>query len=385
MSTERLQSTLKKCKKLDFVILFLMLAFLCISTFAIYSATKDTSYAGLHRHNVGMFFVFSIIMIALSLTDYRMYVHHLSYPLYGIGLFFLVLVLLFGDSINGSQRWLGFGAMKFQPSELLKIFLILILAKVLAKKNGENLELVRDVGLIGIITFIPFLLVLKQPDLGTSLVFLCIGAGMLWVGNVRLTHVILACSAFIGSLAAITSLYFVNFNFFSKIVKEHQLHRIQTFLDPASDPDKGWHVLNSKTAIGSGELFGKGFTEGKYVQGGFIPYAYSDSIYVVIGEEFGFLGSVALLFLYFLLIYRMVNIALHCTELSGVYIIAGVISMLVLQIFENIAMHIGMMPLTGISLPFISYGGSSLLINMVALGLVLSVRIHQFTFSFLDT
>lgn len=374
----------KKLRRLDIPILALIICLFFISTAAIYSATKNTHYVGLHINNIVMFIVFFVLMVIIAVSDYRTYTNNYSYLLYGIGVVLLVSVLLFGETLNGSKRWIGFGTMKFQPSEMFKLFLILAIAKVLAKKDGEPLELLRDVGTVGIMTLIPFLLVLKQPDLGTSIVFLCIGAGMLWVGNVRFLHVILGGGAFISIVVSLISLYFVNFDIFSKVIKGHQLQRIQTFLDPTSDPDSGWHVLNSQTAIGSGKLLGHGFTNGTYVQSGFIPYAYSDSIYVVIGEEFGLLGSMILLLLYFLLIYRMVNIALDCRELSGVYIIAGVIAMLVLQIFENIAMHVGIMPLTGISLPFISYGGSSLLINMMAIGLVLSVRVHESKFTFID-
>ncbi|CEH30159.1 cell division protein FtsW [Aneurinibacillus migulanus] len=374
----------KKLKRLDIPILVLITCLFFISTAAIYSATKNTHYVGLHINNIVMFVMFFVVMVVVAVSDYRTYTNNYSYLLYGIGLLLLISVLLFGETINGSKRWVGFGPMKFQPSELFKLFLILVIAKVLARREGESLELLRDVGSVGIITIIPFLLVLKQPDLGTSIVFLCIGAGMLWVGNIRFSHVVLGGAAFMSAVVSLISLYFINFDAFSKVIKGHQLQRIQTFLDPTSDPDSGWHVLNSQTAIGSGKLLGHGFTNGTYVQSGFIPYAYSDSIYVVIGEEFGLLGSMLLLLLYFLLIYRMVNIALDCKELSGVYIIAGVIAMLVLQIFENIAMHVGIMPLTGISLPFISYGGSSLLINMIAIGLVLSVRVHQSKFTFID-
>lgn len=166
-------------------------------------------------------------------------------------------------------------------------------------------------------------------------------------------------------------------NLFSKFIKPHQLGRIQTFLDPTSDPDKSWHVLNSIKAIGAGQMYGEGFGKGVFIHKGFIPYDYADSIFVVIGEEFGFMGIAILLLLYFLLIYRMIRIAMESSDMTGTYIVIGVISMLTLQIFENIAMHTGLMPLTGIALPFISYGGSSLLTYLLLIGLVLSVKKHQ--------
>jgi rod shape determining protein RodA len=196
---------------------------------------------------------------------------------------------------------------------------------------------------------------------------------MLWIGKVKASHMIIGVGAITSIIAGITALYFYNLSLFSKIVKPHQLNRIQTFLNPSSDPDHSWHVLNSIKAVSSGQLSGEGFRHGRMIQSGFIPYDYADSIFVVIGEEFGFIGSSLLLLLYFVLIYRMIKIALDCEDLAGSYVVIGVISMFLLQIFENVTMQTGLMPLTGIALPFISYGGSSLLTNMISIGLVLSI------------
>jgi rod shape determining protein RodA len=158
----------------------------------------------------------------------------------------------------------------------------------------------------------------------------------------------------------------------------HRLDRIQTFVDPDSaSADAKYQVANSMRAIGSGSLFGEGFKQGDSVQKGFIPYPYSDSVFVVIGEEFGFVGASLLLLMYFLLIYRMIYIAIQVTDRVGSFIIVGIVSMYVFQVFENIGMLIGIMPLTGITLPFVSYGGSSLLINMLSIGLVMSIQVHQ--------
>lgn len=367
---------LNKFKNLDYPVLGILICFMAASTMIIFSATSGTKYNGLHINNLVTFALLFIVMLGISLIDYRIWVRYLPYALYGLGIALLLFVMFKGMTINNSKRWINLHFVLFQPSELMKVFVILVVAKLLAKRKGEPLRFFHDLVPIGLIVVVPFLFVLQQPDMGTSIVFVAIFLGMLWVGNVRKLHALAGIISFAVIIASLTGLYFYKFDLFSKIIKPHQLHRIQTFLDPASDPDQSWHVMNSKIAIASGQLYGEGFKSGHFVQKGYIPYDYADSIFVVIGEELGFVGAAALLLFYFLLIYRMIIIAMDCKNLAGSYMIVGVVSMLTLQIFENIAMHIGLMPLSGIALPFISYGGSSLLTNMIAMGLVLSVKMH---------
>ncbi|WP_312876205.1 FtsW/RodA/SpoVE family cell cycle protein [Paenibacillus alginolyticus] len=372
-----------RARKLDFVIIAILICFMVISTIMIYSATNNTKFAGLHVNNLVMFAAMFVPMLLLAVLDYRDIIRHLSVILYVIGILLLIFVMFKGMNINGSQRWINLHFMQFQPSELAKIFVILLLAKMLENRKGEYLRLFQDILPMIVVMGIPCLIVMNQPDLGTSIVFVCILIGMLWIGKIRIKHGLIGLFGIIGVIGSITALYFVDIPLFNKIVKPHQLHRIQTFLNPASDPNQSYHVVNSIKAVSSGELMGEGFLHGKMVQSGYIPYDYADSIYVVIGEEFGFVGSAVLLLLYFFLIYRMIRIAMTSEDLAGTYLIIGVISMFTLQIFENIAMHTGLMPLTGIALPFVSYGGSSLMTNMLSMGLVLSVCIHQskpFTF-----
>lgn len=363
--------------RLDVTIIVILICFMTISTLSIYSATMNTSYEGLHKNNLVMYVLLFIPLFVVAFLDYRIIVRYFSYILYGLGVGLLVFVQMQGVNLNGSTRWLNIGPIQFQPSELVKIFVILLIAKILKKRNSEPLRIIYDVVPIAIVTFLPVMFILMQPDLGTSIVYFGILLGMIWVGNIRWLHVAIGSSTLAITGMSLSFLYFANNELFSKLIKPHQMSRIQAFIDPASDPDKSWHVQNSIRAIGTGEFFGKGYMQGDMIQNGFIPYDYADSIFVVIGEEFGFLGSALLLILYFLLIYRMVRIAYDSNDILGSYIVIGVISMLIIQIIENIAMHLGLMPLTGISLPFISYGGSSLLTNMVATGLVLSVKIHQ--------
>lgn len=364
----------RKFKKLDKFTLFILLCLVACGTVSIYGATKDTNLEGLHINNIFLFAAFCIPMLAISRIDCRALPGKLLYFFYGLGIGMLILVKFTGENINGAARWLNIGHFQLQPSEFAKIFTILLVAHMLGKREGMKLRLVQDLIPICIVFLIPTILIMKQPDLGTSLVFVGVLLSMLWMGNVRLLYMIAFLSIMVITIGTILWLFHTNQELLAKVVEPHQMSRIETFLDPASDPDKSWHVKNAMRAIGSGGLTGSG---GYYIQRGFIPYAYSDSIYVVIGENYGFIGSSVLLFLYFLLIYRMVQIVMESRHLTGAYIVIGIIGMLVFQIFVNIGMLIGLVPLTGISLPFISYGGSSLFINMIAIGLVLSVSAHK--------
>ncbi|WP_407671656.1 FtsW/RodA/SpoVE family cell cycle protein [Paenibacillus guangzhouensis] len=363
-----------KIKNLDTFTMIVMAGLVAIGTVAIYGATTETNLEGLQVSNIVMFAAFCVPMLALALLDYKVFVGKLSYILYGLGIVMLLLVKFTGENINGAVRWLSIGSFNLQPSEPAKIFTILLIAHLLSKREGEKLRVIQDLIPIGLVFLIPTILIMQQPDLGTSLVFVGVLLSMLWMGNIRLSYMILFVSSVIIVIGTILWLYYANFELLSKIVEPHQMSRIQTFLDPTSDPDKSWHVKNAMNAIGSGGMNG---SDGAYLRKGFIPYAYSDSIFVVVGEEYGFIGASILLLLYFLLMYRLVQIVIQSRDLAGAYLVIGLIGMFVFQIFVNIGMHIGLVPLTGISLPFISYGGSSMLSNMMAIGLALSVKVHK--------
>ncbi|RKN82011.1 FtsW/RodA/SpoVE family cell cycle protein [Paenibacillus ginsengarvi] len=363
-----------KLKKLDLFVLAVMTCLVAIGTFAVYEATRGTRLEGLHSSNMMLFGLFCVPMLLVALFDYRLLTGKLSYVLYAIGIVMLVWVKWKGENINGAVRWLTIGNFQIQPSELVKISTILLAAHLLNKRAGEKLRLVQDIVPILAIFIVPTILIMKQPDLGTALVFVGVLLGMLWKGNIRATYLLIGLSAAALCIGAVIWLYYSDYELLSNLVKSHQISRLQTFLDPASDPDKSWHVKNAMRAIGVGGLSG---SSGFFTQNGYIPYVYSDSIFVVIGEEHGFIGAALLLLLYFLLIYQMVRIVGDGKELTGSYVVIGIACMFVFQIFVNVGMHVGLVPLTGISLPFISYGGSSLLLNMLAVGLVLSVKIHQ--------
>lgn len=325
-----------------------------------------------------------IIMLGVALFDYRLLLKK-WFIWFGITILLLMGVFFFGVKINGSLGWykLPLGGMTFQPAELTKITLIFALAQWLGKRRGDALTFTKDLLPMGMLTFIPFLLVFIQPDLGNAIIYLVILLGMLWIGAIKYRHVLIVLFIMV---SFVTSIYisFTVFNkpvkdfFFYKIEKKHWYDRINTYINPeeATDDNK-YQSKYAKIAIGSGRLSGDGYMNGQLKQRKFISYAYSDAIFVVIGEEFGFQGSVILLLLYFLMLYRMIFIASQCYDFQGAYIIIGIVSMFVFQIFEHIGMMIGIMPITGITLPFISYGGTSLILNMISIGLVMSIRIYQ--------
>ncbi|MCY9540094.1 rod shape-determining protein RodA [Paenibacillus alvei] len=367
---------LRKLSKIDKFTLVIVGCLIAIGTIAVYEATFQTKLHGIHVNNIVLFGVFCIPMLLLATIDYNLLVGKLSYVIYGLGILLLLLVMFKGENINGAVRWLSIGSFQLQPSEMMKIATVLLAAHLLQKRGGEQLRLLYDIVPFALVFLLPTVIIMKQPDLGTALVFIAVMLSMLWMGNVKALYMVICLSVIAIAVGTICWLYFADYELLAKLVKPHQMSRIQTFLDPTSDPDKSWHVKNAMSAIGTGGLSG---SDGFYMDRGFIPYAYSDSIYVVIGEKYGFLGSSVLLLLYFMLIYRIFLIANTSMNLAGGYLVIGLVGMIVFQVFVNIGMHIGLVPLTGLSLPFISYGGSSMLTNMLTIGLVMSVHIHKDT------
>ncbi|WP_025026656.1 rod shape-determining protein RodA [Caldalkalibacillus mannanilyticus] len=374
-------------QQIDYGLVFIIFILAIISLVSVYSATGATDSLSFVKKQL-MFYVLGFILIGvILLIDYRR-LKELSLPLYGIGIALLIFVEFFGNITNGAQRWILIGSFKLQPSEFMKIFLVILIAHFLTKfqETMEEKSFQQDLVLTGKIaafSILPFFLILKQPDLGTALVLICIVATMLLVGGISWRLLFLLTIMGILLLAGLVVLYFVNFDLFSKFVENHQMARIYGWLDPEAHSDLfGYQLLQALLAIGSGQLTGKGLTQGSQAQGGWIPEVHTDFIFAIIGEEFGFIGASILISVYFILIYRLVQIALTCNDVFGSYIVAGIIGMLVFQIFQNIAMTIGLMPITGLALPFISYGGSALLTNMIAIGIVLNISMRTKTYMF---
>jgi len=380
-----LQGFVRKFGRIDWSIVFILALFMCISTMLVYSAihSQGPQYAGYERRNLILYALGFAALFASALVNYRVLIRFAPW-LYVLGVASLALVLRFGSTYNGAAGWftLPGGVFNIQPAELMKLLLILMIAHWLSRRDGEPLRLFRDIAPLGLFVLAPFVLVMLQPDLGNAIIYLVILAGMLWIGSIRYLHALIGVTLAVSFLAGMYVFYQTNHDEIVEFLRErdkgHWAVRIDTYLNPDQvSADASHQIRHSRIAIGSGGLRGEGYLAGEYVHNGFIPYPYSDSIFIVLAEEFGFMGSSLLLLFYFLLIYRMIWCAIQCDRLGGSYLIVGIVSMFVFQIFENIGMFLGIMPLTGIPLPFISYGGSSLLINMICVGLVLSTRVYR--------
>lgn len=288
-----------------------------------------------------------------------------AYPLYGLMLLLLLFTALLAPKVKGAQSWLGFGSIRFQPSEFAKIVIILMLSKFLSRYPPYDFKtFIASLGVIAL----PVMLVLLQPDAGSALVYLVISFGMLWAAGTPLKY--LGSVAGIGA-SAIPLVYFC-------FLKEYQKLRILVFLDPMRDPlGAGYNVIQSRIAVGSGGFIGKGFMLGTQSKLKFLPEPHTDFIFSVISEEFGFLGNMILIAIFALLLYRIILTGVRSKERRCKILAAGVASWLWFQMFESIGMSIGLMPVTGLPLPFLSYGGSSMLAVFVALGLVASIYTDQ--------
>lgn len=371
---------LQKLKKVDYVVVFILLIFMGVSIMAIYSVTTGTKFAGSHIKMLYFYILAFVVFFGLVLLDYKVLVKYALY-IYLFGILLLIAVNFIGSDVNGAQGWIKFGGFSLQPAELFKLILIIFLTYLLMKRPKAKLSLWRDVLPIGGLTFIPFALVMVQNDLGNALSYILILLGLLWIGNIKFLHAFLAL-VILAAVAVAGIFSYIHFHdniekFLKNIGREHWTERIDPWLVPDKATAKAsYHTKNAKLAIASGGMMGEGYMQGTSVQSGRVPYTYSDSIFVEIAEEFGFVGSSVVLLLYFILIHRMILICLECRDRAGPLLIVGVISMMLYQIFENIGAFIGLMPLTGITLPFISYGGTSLLINVASIGIVMSVRVH---------
>ncbi|NEU30000.1 rod shape-determining protein RodA [bacterium LRH843] len=372
-------------QQLDYTLLFLMFVLMCFSLLAIYSGSGQYHSDPTHyvKLQIIWFIIGIVAMVSMMVLDYDLF-KNFSIPMYGVGMLMLLLVEFspLGVFKNGATRWLNIGVTDIQPSEIMKIFVILALAHLLYRitMNRVSKDLKSDLIIVAKLFAVglpPFFLILKQPDLGTALVIASIMGTMLLVSGVAWRIILfIVLSAFAGIIALIW-LHDHYFDVFSKIIESHQLDRIYGWLDPYGyQGSYGYQLVMAMRGIGSGQLYGSGFMQGIQTQSDRIPEIHTDFIFTVIGEEFGFIGATILIVTYFLMFYRMIIIALTCNNLFGTYLVSGVIGLLVFQIFQNIAMTIGLMPVTGIALPFLSYGGTALLTNMLAMGIVLNVNMR---------
>ncbi|HEY7754978.1 MAG TPA: rod shape-determining protein RodA, partial [Actinomycetota bacterium] len=311
----------------------------------------------------------AIVVMAAASFDYR-FLKVYAGLIYVSSVVLLLLVRTpLGTSVKGSQRWFELFGFQLAPSEIAKLAVIAMLAAFLSEVRGELTlqDVFRATGLAAI----PAVLVFLQPDLGTSIVFAAILVGVLVVAGTRPRYL---------AVLALTAVVLIFAGFQVGLVKEYQLVRLQAFLDPGNvDADALHNREQAEIAIGSGGLLGLGYLQGTQTNLDFVPEQHTDFIFTVVGEEFGFIGAMTLLGLYGIVVWRAFRIAMISKDPFGTYLAAGIASMLALQMFVNVGMTVGIMPITGIPLPFVSYGGSSLLINCAAVGTLLNVHMRRFT------
>jgi len=358
----------KLIKNIDLGIVISTILLIVYGMISISSATHIRSGGSMGTLKVQIIaFILGIIgVILILLIDYKTFGD--NYVLiYITNVFLLTLVLIIGFSTKGTRGWIDLGPVNMQPSEVVKIGYILTFAKYLEKKK-DNLNRLIDVLPAMLHLGLVVGLIMLQPDTGTALVFIFISIFMLFAAGISYKIIAGAFGSFLISLPIIWKLF----------LKPYQKNRILVFLNPELDPmGAGYHVIQSKTAIGSGQFLGKGLFEGTQNNLGFILERHTDFIFSVIGEELGLVGALVLMMLFLWLLLRCIHIAKVSKDDYGMLICVGIISMFLFHILENIGMTIGLMPVTGIPLPFISYGGSSLLTNMAAVGLVLNVGMRR--------
>lgn len=338
---------------------------------ALYSATYQNLRISNEVFYDQLFFVLAgfMIMFLLSKVDYRNF-YDFAYVFYGLMMVLLVLVLVAGRHALGATRWFTFAGISFQPSEPAKFALILCLARYFAgRRPTVSLEtdfqggLWRDLLVPLLLTLIPMLLIFKQPDLGTALLFMGIFIVMLFASGLELKYV----GGFLGFCAFVTP-------FAWHVLKPYQKDRLLVFLNPNIDPlGAGYTIIQSKIAVGSGKLFGKGWLSGTQNQLNFLPERHTDFIFSVIGEEWGLLGALFVLASYFVLIYCGVKIAEQVKDKFGMQIAIGIVSIMALQVVINVGMVLGLCPVVGLTLPFVSFGRSSFMVCMIMMGFLLNI------------
>ncbi len=307
-----------------------------------------------------------VVMTVLSTIDYHKW-QRWSFGLYIGNLLLLGLVMVGGRSALGAQRWINVGPIQFQPSEPAKLILAICIAALLARTATVGW---RETCTAIVAVAVPALLILKQPDLGTTLVLFAILSSALFFGVTQAWYFV-AYSAVVAALGAVV----VGTNL---VLKPFQRNRLLVFLHPDADPQgAGWNLNQSKIAVGSGELFGKGLYHGTQTQLNFVPEHSRDFIFTVVGEEFGYVGSVALVALYAIVLAGAVQAMLAARDRFGLLLAVGLIAMLIFHITINIGMTVGIMPITGIPLPFLSYGGTAILTDFAAVGLLLNIYLQR--------
>ena len=358
-------NSFQKIRELDFILLFSILLLGFISLATMYST--DGGQILFHtKSHFSKFLIFTILMLFISFFNIKFW-FSLSYIFYIIAILMLIWTINYGITASGSQRWINLYFINIQPSELMKIFIIMCLAKYFHRKRLENVNSFYSVMISMIVIFLPMSLVIIQPDLGTSILISISGIIVLWFAGLNHKYF------FYSFLISLISLPFI-----ISFLQPYQKLRVLTFLNPDRDPlGAGYQIIQSKIAVGSGGLFGKGFLQGTQSYLEFLPEKHTDFIFTLFSEEFGFLGSVLLLLLYALIIYRVVKIGAISRSYFAKLFCYSFGASLFIYIVINMSMVLGLLPIVGSPLPIMSYGGSSMLATMIGFGIVMSAKIHS--------
>jgi len=354
-------------RQFDWILLVCMMSLVGLGILMIYSATYQGDHAELYIRQFQYFVVAMVLFLIVLQVDYH-FLTDGAVVFYIFSILLLIAVLFFGKRISGAKSWFAFGYFNFQPSEIAKIASILFLARYLSVEQRTQLTL-KDLGMAGVIMGIPMLLVILQPDMGTAMTFLPPLILLLFLAGMRFKWMMLAV---ISGLATLPIAW--------HFLKAYQKSRILTLIDPSKDPlGAGYQIIQSKIAIGSGQIWGKGLLS-KETQAylDFIPEKQTDFVFSILAEDFGIIGVLVALGLYFLLISRLLNAATQARDRVGTFVIMGIMAIFFFHVVVNIGMVIGLMPITGLPLPLMSYGGSSLLSTIVGLAIVMNIRMRRF-------
>jgi len=355
----------------DWALLGIVFIIVSIGLVNLYSITAPWEEPGtpVYLKQISWFLIGLVLMVTIAFVEYRFY-SDFAYMVYSISLVLLLVVLGFGIVASGAQRWVKIGPISFQPSEFVKISLILALAKFFHRPPSREGYSLKHLTFPFVLLVLPMILILKQPDLGTAVILFLVFFSVLLFVKIRWSSLI---AIFLIGASVLPLVW--------RFLKEYQKKRIITFFNPDLDPlGAGYHLIQSKIAVGSGGITGKGFMKGTQCKLGFLPEQQTDFIFSVLGEEWGLLGSVIVVLLYLTLILWGLRIAVQAKDRFAAILSFGVVAMLFWHIFINIGMVLGMMPVVGIPLPLLSYGGSFLVSTLIGIGLLLNVSMRRYLF-----
>ena len=359
------QNLFQKIKNLDYILLICIIILSSLSFFIMYS-TDGGEFLYHTKSHLTKLIAFFILMLVISFFNIKFW-HWCSYFLYGSIILLLIWVSIYGMTVSGSQRWINLYFLVLQPSELMKIGIILCLAKYYHRVNVEKINSFISISVALTIILIPIIFVISQPDLGTSILIATSGLIILWLGGVKIKYFFVSFVAFLISLPFIIT-----------YLEPYQKLRILTFLDPDRDPlGAGYQIIQSKIAIGSGGFSGKGFLQGTQSYLEFLPEKHTDFIFTLFSEEFGFIGSIGLLLLYTIIILRIIQIGAISRSSFARLFCFGFAFAIFIYITVNLSMVLGLLPIVGSPLPIMSYGGSSMLATMIGFGIVMSAKVHN--------